>query len=354
MTSQRIVFAGILIAALSLAACGGGDKGAPADQSATDTAERASESAPDTEAPASAPAADVTLSTAPLDRHALLGHVAETIVETAPCPFLSDETAVATAKGDRELPRMEVSNEVCRWAENAGFAVRVSVEPLATATPLKDRAYNLDTPPVLKPQDGPGENAVILHDTAFDTERPYAIGFEQDGKLVEIFVTGLATDPARLTAAAEEVSAKLPTAPAIEPQRREIRPALGICTIWSPETLGALMGVTGDESVRGSVYGKAGCKWSSGYGETAKSVTLARYGQGDTDLDKVIERGGEALAGLGDRAVISTRPPADGYSGDTSLLVEVDDQQFYLMIPGTVDNHASLAKTLMENLMSRI
>ncbi|MFT5776016.1 hypothetical protein [Hyphomonas sp.] len=303
---------------------------------------------------ATEPGSSAALPTTPLDRDALFGLVSDTIIDTAPCPFLSDTTAVATADTDYELIRREVSNEECRWSKNEGFSVIVSVDPAATGTPLKDRAYNLDTPPVVKGQPGPGDAAVILYDTAWETERPFAMGFEQRDKLVTVFVTGLETDPARLTATAEEVAAKLPMAPTIDSQRREIKPALKFCDIWSDENIGSLMGVTPDDGLSSSAYGKAGCKWRGGYGASEKSMTLARYEQGDTSLDRMLEIGGKALSDLGDRSVILTRGPSDGYAGDTSIWVDVGDHQFNLTLSGTVPDHAAVAENLVRNLFSRI
>lgn len=354
MTSRRLAMWSAGVALMSLAACGGdtaeSGAGDAEDQSATETSHSASAA----EASAAQPVAPATLPTALLDREALLGRVEDVVVETAPCPFLTDSTAIATADTNRELLRREVSNEACRWSVNAGFSIRVSVESVATATPMKDRAYNLDTPPVLKEQATPGENAVFLYDTAWDNERPYALGFEQNGKLVEIFVTGMDTDPARLTATAEEVAATLPTAPSIEQQYREIRPALDLCTVWSDESVGSLIVATADEGVHSAPYGQSGCKWDTGFGADAKSITFARYSKGDTDLDRMMELGGRKVSGLGDRAVILTRPPTDGYAGDTAIWVELEDQQFNLVLSGTIPDHALAAEILMSNVLSRI
>lgn len=354
MQSRNTIWFGAAIAALSLAACSG-DSTTEASNAQTE-----SNSAPmaQTDNPAatspSAGAANIALPTSPLNRDALFGRVSETVIETGPCPFLSDETAIATADTNRELLRREVSNQVCRWSMNAGFSIRASVEPLATATALKDRPYNIDTPPVFKDQPGPGAAAVILYDTAWETERPYAMGFEQDGNLIEIFVTGMETDPTRLTNTAMEIAEKLPNAPTIEHQYREIRPALDFCQIWPDESLGAAIGATTEEGLHSAPYGQAGCKWQSGYGATAKSVTLARYKQGDTNLDRMIELGGETMSGLGDRAVILTRAGSDGYAGDSTVWVEVDDQQFSAILTGTIADHPEIAKDLMQNLLSRM
>ncbi len=347
VTYKTITLWGAVCAATTLAACGGANT---ADNGAHSSTE-ASETAPVAEANASI--STVALATTSLDRDALLGVTSETIIEPGPCPFLTESTALATAEKTEDLIRREVSNTLCRWSKNAGFAIRVSIEPLATATPLQDRAYNLDTPPVLKRQAGPGANATILYDTAWEKERPYAMGFEQDDKLIEIFVTGLATDPTRLTDTAEEIAATLPSAPMIETQHREIKPALDFCTIWSNESLSPLLSATQEEPLRNSPYGSAGCKWETGYSYGARSIMLARYKQGDTNLDKVQELGGESLSSLGDRAVILTRPATDGYAGDTTLWVETDAQQFSIILTGTIPDHAKLARTLMENLLSR-
>ncbi len=347
MQFRNTKWLGAAIAAFSLAACGGG--------SSTDAPNA---SAAQTEAPAAATGnevrANVALPTTPLNRDAMFGLISETVLETGPCPFLSEETAIATADTNRELLRREVSNQVCRWSMNAGFSIRASIAPLSSATPLKDRAYNIDTPPVIKNQPGPGDEAVILYDTAWDKELPYAMGFEQGDKLVEIFVTGMETDETRLTNTAMEIAEKLPNAPTVEHQYREIVPAQDFCTIWPNDSLGSAVGVTTDEGLHSAPYGQAGCKWDSGYGAAAISVTLARYKQGDTDLDRIVELGGTVLPDFGDRAIILTRGPSDGYAGDSTIWVESDDQQFNLTLSGTIADHPAVAKDLMENLFSRM
>lgn len=354
MEHRKMAMLGVVIATLGLAACGGES---PTNASTSQLNQSNSPSAP-TKTSAGDAAGDqvpgATLPTTSLNRDALFGLISETVVETGPCPFLSDATALATADTNFELLRREVSNDACRWSKNAGFSVRASVAPLATATPLKDRAYNLETPPVLKDQPGPGDAAVILYDTAWDKERPYAMGFEQGDSLVEIFVTGLETDTARLTKTAMEIAEKLPNAPSIEHQYREIKPAQDFCAIWSIESLGAVVGVNADADLRNAAYGKAGCKWDSGYGANAKTVTLARYKLGDTNLDRMIELGGETLSDLGDRAVVLTRAASDGYAGDSTIWVEVDEQQFSLTVTGTIPDHAAVVERLMENLFSRV
>ena len=347
MKNTRLIRRVALGAALALTACGGGDNPAAEPSSHTPASETPANN------PASEQASSVALPTTPLNRDALFGLTSETVVETAPCPFLSDATALATADRTGDLIRREVSNQECRWSKNAGFSVVASAAPIATATPLKDRAYNLETPPVIKDQPGPGDGAVILYDTAWETERPYAMGFQQGDNLVTIFVTGLQTSAAQLTAAAEEIAAKLPVAPTIEAQRREILPAMNFCDIWSDETIAALSQSAQDSGMYSSAYGATGCKWSAGYGASAKSVTLARYKQGDTNLANMLKNGGAQLSGLGDQAVILTRGPSDGYAGDTTIWVDTEDQQFNLTLSGTIPDHAEHSEKLMRNLFSR-
>jgi len=354
MQTRHTIMLGAAIAALGLTACGGESSSNALGAGADSPGSQSTQTQASADAPAGDPVTAIALPVTPLNRDAVYGLISETVIETAPCPFLSDETAIATADTNRELLRREVSNEACRWSMNAGFSIRASVSPLATATPLKDRPYNIDTPPVLKDQPGPGDAAVILYDTAWDKEQPYAMGFEQGDKLVEIFVTGMETDEARLTKTAMEIAEKLPNAPAIEHQYREIRPAQDFCQIWSNESLGAAIGVTADAGLRNAPYGQAGCKWDSGYGEAAKAVTLARYKQGDTNLDRIIELGGERLPNLGDRAVILTRPGSDGYAGDSTIWVDADDQQFSVILTGTIADHPAIAENLMQNLFSRM
>jgi len=353
MTYRTFSLGTALATVLTLSACGGGD--APSTNTNPQPSQATSgQSTISANEPAPTATTDAPLSTSALSKATLLGEIADTVVETAPCPFLTDETAKATAKTDYTLIRREVSNETCRWSKNAGFSIRISIESVTTAKPFSERVYNLEVPPVLKPQAGPGANAVILYDTAWDKERAYAMGFEQDSKLIEIFVTGMATDETRLTRTAQEVAEKLPTAPAIEHQYREVKPAFEFCSIWSDASIANIMGASAEDGLYSQAYGKAGCKWSAGYGETAKALTFARYKKGDTNLEKMIELGGKEIEALGERSVILPRGPSDGFSGDAAMWVVLSDQQFSLTVSGAGIDHADTAQSLMNNFVGRL
>ncbi|MGK0371358.1 MAG: hypothetical protein ACJAW1_001601 [Glaciecola sp.] len=108
---------------------------------------------------------DIDLRSTPFDKQVFLGLIVPEVKEAAPCPFLSDEAAVVIVKTDWNLKRRETSNEKCYWSKNLGFSIKLTIEALAKATPVKERAYNLPSPPVMKVQPEPGNNAIVLYDT---------------------------------------------------------------------------------------------------------------------------------------------------------------------------------------------
>lgn len=108
-------------------------------------------------------------------------------------------------------------NDFCRWRDVTGaMSISVSLED-ATITDIDDhsgRAYNIDVDPVVEPQEGPGESAVVLVDTAFadlreDEGFAYGYFFVQDGLAVFVRTTGLEIGRENLRVLADEVSARL-------------------------------------------------------------------------------------------------------------------------------------------------
>ncbi len=95
------------------------------------------------------------------------------------------------------------------------MSISVRLEDAAIA-PIDDhsgRAYNIDSEPLVVPQDGPGESAVILVDTAFadlreDEGFAYAYFFVQDGAAILVRTTGLEIGRDNLRVLADEVSAR--------------------------------------------------------------------------------------------------------------------------------------------------
>lgn len=286
------------------------------------------------------------LSSDPIDRADFLGLNPPKILEPEPCPFLSDETALNTAKRTDKLVRRNTSNRECYWSRNLGFSIKVSVEPLASAKPLKDRAYNIDSLPIFQAQTGPGSNAMVLLDTVWDKAgRPYAIGFEQDQHLVTIYVTGLNTDIERLLATANEVSEKLPTAPKIVDH--VMNPArFDLCSVWSEQSISAALG-----SAVTVVKADDACTWKS----DDAAIQFGLFYGGNFPFDSLIEQGATELENLGVRAVI--RKQRKKGSRPSAFVLDVtlgDAKKVTLSISDSVAGSDAIAIALVQNLTSRL
>ena len=184
------------------------------------------------------------------------------MIEVGPCPFVSDETIKASVRTSFEITRQEVSNTNCRWAYNAGFVIEVTIEDLANAKPLSERRYNMDVDPVLAPQDGPGVNAAVLNDTAWDKPVPYAYSFEKDGKLVFMRYTGFKTDSAIMRPAANEIAQRMGTAPDIERQNRELLVPFEACSVWTDSDIRTVFGAGDTSTVATGARGPSTCSWN--------------------------------------------------------------------------------------------
>ena len=322
-----------------LAACSDEPNSQPKSDSSTNTA--ATSSAVPVES------IQLDLPTTPLEKQAFLGLVVPKVVEAAPCPFLSDETALATAKTSWVLKRRETSNERCYWSKNAGFSIKVTVEPLATAKPVRDRVYNLDSPPVLKNQPEPGNNAVVIYDTVWDKERPYAMAFEQDNKLVMIYVTGMSTDAERLTAAAMEVASKLSTAPTLNSQD-ENAGTFDMCRTWSESDIAAIIGAPVQTTM-----GSLDCKWETGTGENMKQIRVTIYSGKSYPWDNVLEQGASDVPGVGERGLMERKRKRSNMPGHVLLNALYGDMLVTTSVTDTIADHEAVALALSKNIDSR-
>ncbi len=290
---------------------------------------------------------NLDLSSAPLEKQIFLGLITPTAKEAAPCPFLSDTTAVETAKTSWVLKRRETSNERCYWSKNQGFSIKVTVEPLATAKPVQERVYNLESPPVLKDQPEPGNNAVILYDTVWDNERPYAMAFELDNKLVWISVTGMATDAKRLTATAKEVAEKLPTAPKLD-QRQNNTDTFSLCSTWSEAEIAAIIGSPVKVLSRGQ-----DCKWEAGSETGIKHVSITIYDGKSYPWESVLEQRGVDIAGVGERGVMERKRKRGDVPGYVLLNVLYNERLVTISTTDTIGDHEAVALALSKNIDSR-
>ncbi len=126
------------------------------------------------------------------------------------CPWLSDASAAAAVDvvmTDKPMVRRAVTSNECKWNVNIGFALSIRAAPLADAGSPSAITYNMDIPPVLQPQDGPGSEAVAILDPTWDADnpRPFGFVFNADNRQFRIITTGVKTSIDRLRAVADEI-----------------------------------------------------------------------------------------------------------------------------------------------------
>jgi len=245
-SAQKVVALGVLLAAP--VACGGSNEATPAE---TNTLTSTQTQMPET----------ATLATNMIDMDAALGRIPIEMIEIDPCPFLSDETAIAGVTTKFDFIRRSVANDECVWNYNIGFEINVRVSPLGDALPRADRTYNLEIPPVLQAQSGPGEDAVVFMDPTWDANapRPYAFGFTLGDQDVMISTVGVQTSPSQLRSVANEIAARLPTAPVIEPQILQAKETYDPCQLWSASEVGAVFNIAPDAPNHQRAFGQTAC-----------------------------------------------------------------------------------------------
>ncbi len=291
--------------------------------------------------------AQLNLSTAPISRPMFLGQIEPEIQAAAPCPFLSDEDAMAIIKSKRELKRRNTSNEQCYWSMNAGFSIKLTLEPLATAKPVQERSYNIDSPPVLKSQPGPGINASVLYDTVWDKEQPYAMSFEQGQQLVMLYVTGMATDAELLTTAPHIVSDHIRTGAAIVAQA-DATDEFNLCSTWTDTEIAAIIGSPLEVNA-----GKLECKWSSGSGDDLKQIGVnVSYGKNHT-WDYLREIGGVDVAGIGEGAMLNKMRKKGNRPGHVVVKALYAESLVNVSVTDNIADFNGVAVALANNIGSR-
>lgn len=105
---------------------------------------------------------------------------------------------------------------MCTWNDGStGLSLRLTLEDAASAETEDhtDRAYNIDVEPIVEPQDGPGEKAVLLVDQAVEDlgggSFPYGYFFVDGDVAVFIETVGLDIGADGLRKLADEASARL-------------------------------------------------------------------------------------------------------------------------------------------------
>ncbi len=299
------------------------------------------------------------LATSPINLDDAFGRTPPTIVEPNPCPFLSDVTAIATARAgeSRPLARRSTSNELCRWSYNAGFSVAIRIGPVDESVPVDERRYNMGSDPVIDRQDGPGSNAVLLKDPTWDEKnpRPYAYGFELDGKSISIQVVGMATSLAQLRATADEIAAKLPAAPAVEPSRFQSIAAFDHCTVWETDSLKSLFTYAADDEAWGRSYG-SGCTYElkAKYGKPKRdmraSVGFTRFE--NPVMEKLIAKGAKRIDGY-DLPVIR-RTITNEHERAVTLSAFMGNDEISVSLAAAEEPDVDDARRLFDNVLARI
>ncbi len=342
----------VLGTALLVAGCG---EGASAKAQSGDASAAVAGSGTDVSAVAAGSVTETPLPTTPISFADAMGRTPPSIRETVPCPFLSDETALAAATSPYEIIRRSVSNEECVWNYNIGFAIKARVEPLAGSRPFAERQYNMDAKPILEPQASPGQNAVLLYDTAWEEPRPFAFGFDLGDKRVFLNITGMRTSLAQLQPAAEEIAAKLPTAPRIEPQFREEVGAYDLCSTWVEAGLLSLFGLPEGTPVSITPSGTS-CIFEMRVPESPSrnviTLGLSVFEEAPNAFEFLKEKGWTEVPGY-DHRVLSHNT-TDEWGVHTELRGLIQDGSVVVTITDKDGGKEDATKRLFDNVMARI
>lgn len=278
------------------------------------------------------------------------------MTETEPCPFISDEKAINAAKSTRfNLVRQSVSNERCVWSKNLGFSVSIDIRPIELGL-VQNPSYNMDTPPVIKTQSGPGNNARVLYDTAWDEERPYAMVFDQNDQSVLISITGMSTDEQRLRIAADEVADRMNDMPIIEAQQRSGEWAYRLCETWSIDEVLPVLGVSEFQSSEAIAYTADACTYSvyllGGYSSEYKlEAKLFTYVSSDNAFDQMRKNGAQELSEFDTLTMIEN---LTGELAATRITTERDGYTITLSVTSNAPYGREANIALMQNLLTRL
>lgn len=303
---------------------------------------------------ASAEKSAVSLGDNLINYQAALGRVPAVVSMPGPCPFLSDDGAKSAVKTTYELERKEVSNSGCRWSYNAGFSIEVTVKPIDESIPVAQRRYNLGVDTELDTQDGPGNHAVLVSDTAFGKPVPFGYGFELNDDAIFIHVTGMQTDKKRLSATAVEIAKMLPDAPVIEPQRRSESVTFEPCSIWQNQAIQNALQLADNDTVTSHASGNS-CIYKAYGGDSGMATTLTvRIGELDVAYHKkAIERGHAVVTGF-DFPVSATIEESD-FGTYTKIVGYLDGGAIEIFILDAAKaQHKDVSKQLLQNVASRI
>ncbi|MFT6268763.1 MAG: hypothetical protein ACJAVV_001578 [Alphaproteobacteria bacterium] len=127
------------------------------------------------------------------------------------------------------------------------------------------------------------------------------MSFEQEGKLVMIYVTGKATDAERLSTAAKEVANKLLSAPILNSQT-DYAGTFDMCTTWSESDIAAIIGRPVE-----TTFATLDCKWETGTGLDLKQIRVTIYSGKSYPWESVLEQGVSDISGIGERGLLERK-----------------------------------------------
>ena len=297
-------------------------------------------------------AEQLALPSTPIDRDELFGRVTVAADPIDECPWLSDETAWKMVKTSKVLVRRQVSNFKCVWNENPGFEISVIAEPLEISKPVGDRAYNLDSPPELREQTGPGANAVALFDKTWDESKPLLFGysFEQNDMRFFLKATGLQTDLLGMRAAADEVAERFAQAKKIEPQYFEAKPSFDACRLWPLDTLLKVFAVEGEAAPQ--PMGDTGCTYQLYVAEPRETIQIdLTFYTTPLEAAALTAKGYVEDSEIG--AIVKFQQREDDFGFNDQLAVLLTDGMAEINVRSGTRHHQSAVKKLAQNLVQR-
>lgn len=173
------------------------------------------------------------------------------------------------------MVRRAVTADECRWNVNIGMAFSIRAVPVSEAIDPNSVNYNMDNPPVLEPQDGPGSDAVALLDPTWDADnpRPFAYVFTADNRQFKITTTGVRTSIDRLRAVADEIAAALLAATPVE-EASVPEPTLDACVYPEAVIVALFGGTAGDALTQEPNMPTSSCRYQGSAGRTRIEFTM--------------------------------------------------------------------------------
>ncbi len=274
------------------------------------------------------------------------------------CPWLTDASvaaAVDVVMIDKPMVRRAVTPQECKWNVNIGFAFSVRAAPLADAANPSAIKYNMDNPPVLKPQDGPGNEAVALLDPTWDASnpRPFGFVFNADNRQFRIITTGVKTSVARLRAVADEIAGALPTAAAVV-EAKDAEPTLDPCVYQEATVVALFNGQPGDTLAPEPYLPTSSCKYKGYAGNTRVELSIGFSGDPLTPPNK-FDPDYTLVDGFGTDVYMKDTSRTAGY-GTSRRVYQIARPGGQIRVDLTVSEEnfpADTVKMILNNLIAR-